>query len=732
MTYRNSLLSLRPSSTPRTNQGADLTTQFDQELPAAAPVFEGHLYLKTDNKQWQWRLFRFDGTCFTCLSTRKVKLPPNTRVDPPANDPQFIYSMPSFTSTSLTSPLLATPTNKSRQHSSTSDVLPLAKYYQLPKWTVNIVNISAVSVLKPLTKKKLTMTTSSSQRCFCVRTFDGKCYVMKAQKQKDLERWLFVLTKMWKFAQAIKQQLLSPQHQQILQQQQTLGEGNDNNNPIQSQDSLTLSQMYQRPRHASLINLRNINYNSIPNVTASPVPCAVPVNDRSPYTNNTFTGYEKRYQHPSLSAEKMECIDAWRQSLGELMASDPQLCISNPPPIKSIPDDDQISVISDMTSVSHRKPPTLGRRVSSSSSSIKRSSQLSSNKVKLRDHQAPPSLKKKRSNDVKNWIEPRKSDKPINTATQSSTPAKSKTTPTLPLIDTYQVSYFQDCKTTARSTSSASLDLNNHHQSNSTSNTSNNQVNDNSGNWISRKNSITKKPNNTNTVMLDRHAKYHSSTRAKQIQIVEGQHLATPQQQFDTILSQNTSTPSPSSSSIRRQSYSPLQQQQSGNSSPPARRSLDSNSLKYPLPSMMAESPLYSLAHVDSNKNDDEISLADLQRSLKRASLQQQHSTGLSTTPSPSSSVKPQRHSYLPPLTAPAIPPVPYTMMNMSRTSLVSSPMYRNDSYNDYDLYSHQQQNRKWKDQYQQDQQPRSWMPSCEQQKVMQQKRSIHLDTAHW
>lgn len=313
MTYQNSLLSLYPPPPVKAlNKGPDVdfTSQFEEELPATAPVFEGHLYLRTDKKQWQWRLFRFDGTSFTCLSTRKVKLPPNTHVDAPPDDQPFRPSLPSsFQATSLTSPLLATPKTKSRQQSTTSATTPLAKYYQLPKWTVDIANISAVSVLKPNNssthKRKLAVVTSSSSqkqaRCFCVRTFDGNCYIMKAHKQKDLERWLFVLTKMWKFAQTMKLQLLSqqPQNEQIIrqqqhqqqqqhsrQQQQQPFHGNiqPHHHPLllqspyhssfvttsstsrlqpQSQDSIPLSRMYQRPRHMSL-EKGNIAEHSLP------------------------------------------------------------------------------------------------------------------------------------------------------------------------------------------------------------------------------------------------------------------------------------------------------------------------------------------------------------------------------------------------------------------------------------------------------------------------------------
>ncbi|KAI7862241.1 hypothetical protein BDF14DRAFT_1736751, partial [Spinellus fusiger] len=228
---------------------SSLLPQYSEEVPVTSLVFEGHLYLRTDKKQWQWRLFRFDGSSFTCLSAKKVKLPPNTLSILP------LESAPAYPDT------------------------PVASYYQLPKFTVTIANISAISLLRKNTKNSTVgkarpaLYSSQASKCFCIRTYDGHCYVMKAQKQKDLERWLFVLTKMWSFT---------------------------------------------HPLHTYPI----------------------------PYK-------EQAAPLVSLSLEKMHWIEEWRKSLAQLIAYDPNITVC-PPPIESIPDDDQVSVYSGMTSVSHK------------------------------------------------------------------------------------------------------------------------------------------------------------------------------------------------------------------------------------------------------------------------------------------------------------------------------------------------------------------------------------------
>ncbi|KAI7897202.1 uncharacterized protein EV154DRAFT_475526 [Mucor mucedo] len=253
-----------------------------QEVPVTAtPIFEGHLSVKRDKRHWQWRLFRFDGSNFTCLSSRKVKLSNETITN---------------------SNLLATPKDKNNRVIQAADENKIEfKYYQSPEWMIDVVDISAISVLK---KKKSTV----PSKCFSIRTFSGQCFILKAQKQKDLERWLFVLTKMWKFTQAVNEQI--------------------------------------------------------------------------------------------------KVIDEWRKSLAELMACDP--CIKQvvtPPPIESIPDDDTMSIFTDITSVSHRQRPNSIKRVKSRSSRKTKSNSISPAHQELPLEDKPvPTLRKRRSDDVRNWM----------------------------------------------------------------------------------------------------------------------------------------------------------------------------------------------------------------------------------------------------------------------------------------------------------------------------------------
>ncbi|RCH77932.1 hypothetical protein CU098_001064, partial [Rhizopus stolonifer] len=137
----------------------------------------GYLYMK-DEHQWLWRLFRFDGSFLICLSPKKIKLAPST---------QFNIRTHPFHSTS---PLLATPKDRKARLSCLKHEC-IASYYQLPKWTIHMKDVSYISILKP--KSLFSMTS----KCFSIRTYDGQCYIMKANKQQDLERWIFVLSKMW-------------------------------------------------------------------------------------------------------------------------------------------------------------------------------------------------------------------------------------------------------------------------------------------------------------------------------------------------------------------------------------------------------------------------------------------------------------------------------------------------------------------------------------------------------
>ncbi|KAI8367319.1 hypothetical protein BD560DRAFT_399884 [Blakeslea trispora] len=263
------------------------------EIPVTTtPIFEGHLYIRNQKKQWLWRLFRFDGCYLTCLSKRKVK---------DNNTPNPLFSTPKQ---------LTVEDNKEQK----------IKYYQLPEWTVDISRIISISVLK---RKN----SSQPSKCFSIRSME-RVVVLKAHKQKDLERWLFVLTKMWHFAQ------LQPQE---------FDEDEEDNIPL------------------------------------------------------------VQIKHPNLSQEKLKTIEAWCTSLAELIANNPSI---KPPPIEPIPDDDATSAFTDMTSVSNRH--RIKRRASSRRSSKRAVLVPHSFQEMPLQTKSPQKLKKRRSDDVRNWMDRKK------------------------------------------------------------------------------------------------------------------------------------------------------------------------------------------------------------------------------------------------------------------------------------------------------------------------------------
>lgn len=352
---------------------ANTSSSYQEEIPiTSTPIFEGHLYIRTVKKQWQWRLFRFDGSNFTCLSSKRVKVLP-----------QSVQNTSSL--------LLMTPKDKEKRI--IKDEKLELKYYQLPEWTIDITNISSISILK---RKK--HSNSNVSKCFSIRTFDSNQFILKAQKQKDLERWLFVLTKMWKFTQTIQDHLnqyySTPTPPQLVQQQ--LEETVDDNTPLA-------------------------------------------------HTMNT----------KPLSNEKIQVIEEWRKSLAELMANDPTIRITTPPPIEPIPDDDTMSIFTDMTSVSKRPKNSIKRRTSkrstttsrslrrNKSNSVSPSTNNNNNNNKESSLEGRPLLKKKRSDDVRNWMNDKRKLSHIQIEPSST---QNKHCSTSPEIVQY-MNFFQDALT---------------------------------------------------------------------------------------------------------------------------------------------------------------------------------------------------------------------------------------------------------------------------------------------
>ncbi|KAI8825918.1 uncharacterized protein EV422DRAFT_616946 [Fimicolochytrium jonesii] len=181
---------------------------------ALAPIFSGYLYKLGRNKRWQWRLLRFDGQLLTCLSNKKGKFPMDS-VSPTA--PTYISGDNGDVIPLPHSPLLA---DSSRDF---GEPRTGNQRVHVPKWTIHISSIASISLIKqtkngrkyanasmpevvPTTSPAVTDPEANppkwygTTRVFVIRTMEGRNYVLRAKRNEDLERWLFVLLGMWRLA----------------------------------------------------------------------------------------------------------------------------------------------------------------------------------------------------------------------------------------------------------------------------------------------------------------------------------------------------------------------------------------------------------------------------------------------------------------------------------------------------------------------------------------------------
>lgn len=277
-----------------------------KEVPATVPVYEGYLYWYSDKKKWKWRLFRFDGLSFICLSSRKVKLPRDTPIellgdhedddDPIRDDPKPALSP--------TSPLLATP-EKYPHAPYTDNSLVMASHYQLPSWSVNLLQVTSISLLtttphndKPISRFQQQQQQQHQQRqqssnCFCIRTLDEKCFILKARKHKDLDRWLFILTKAWDWTRNQRQR----QEEYRLYHQETKCPSLPPQLP---------------PLNISCFDKSNGPPTPPPHFSPPPPPSPLQQQQQQQIQQDQ---YDIRYTNAILSPEKEKWIDEWRDSV---------------------------------------------------------------------------------------------------------------------------------------------------------------------------------------------------------------------------------------------------------------------------------------------------------------------------------------------------------------------------------------------------------------------------------
>ncbi|CAO3608105.1 unnamed protein product [Cunninghamella echinulata] len=310
-----------------------------EEFPITIPpIFEGYLYWYSDTNKWKSKLFRFDGSSFICLSANKIKLPRNTPIE------YVLDSTTADISSLVTSPLLATPIQLSSNNNNNNNNIIMAKYYQLPLFSIKLIQVTSITLIK-INNKPST--------CFCIHMDTKQKYLFKAKNQKDLDQWLFRRKRKKKKEK----------------------EKEKEKDYIPSSSSLPLLINHPQYQNSSL-------HLSPPPI---PPPHQQQQQQQQKENNNNNNEYEERYTTSILSPEKEKWIEDWRKSLhlGDLLSSSNSSSFSSQMDIHEKQYQQQTY---DNVSLSH------------SQHELKHSSMT----IQLSDHHCP--IKKKRSDEVKNWL----------------------------------------------------------------------------------------------------------------------------------------------------------------------------------------------------------------------------------------------------------------------------------------------------------------------------------------
>ncbi|ORX60541.1 hypothetical protein DM01DRAFT_1332688 [Hesseltinella vesiculosa] len=359
------------------------------EIPANIPVYEGELYYYTADGKWKQHLFRFDGVSLFCLGQRKIKLPYKMPID--VTDHQQPTSHHS-----LTSPLLATP---KKSYSESTRTAAIATHYQLPVWSLQLAHVKAISVL----------TTKDKTPCCSLRT-DDATHILKASKKKELDRWLFVLTKAWQWTRLTLNLPNGPTPAAATPP------------PLAMPPTTTNNPSFYRPSLQERAPFYQ-TYTPPTSFERAPPPLSVhrPPPTPPPHRYPTLQSSAPKDRHPPslqvLSTEKEKWINEWRACLEPMDAEASQLkrhTIGVPPASGELPLND----VQDATLL--LSPPWI-----------------------------KPLVKKKRSDEIKNWMntshrssleEPTDLHKPL-----------SHHEPTIPNVnaqDELNIQFFQDVATT--------------------------------------------------------------------------------------------------------------------------------------------------------------------------------------------------------------------------------------------------------------------------------------------
>ncbi|KAF9550823.1 hypothetical protein EC957_011370 [Mortierella hygrophila] len=155
-----------PAALPKSDRLAQRGPRPGQDsgsLPC--PLYNGHLLKLGSNDRWQSRLFTFDGSVLICVGKK-----PKARV---------IMTYDPYVSSPFQSPSChPRPLNPNT------------------KWYIEIASITAIKLL-PVTKIHKCFPYSDTSKELSIQTNDGRSMTLRASKDVELERWYFVLSKVW-------------------------------------------------------------------------------------------------------------------------------------------------------------------------------------------------------------------------------------------------------------------------------------------------------------------------------------------------------------------------------------------------------------------------------------------------------------------------------------------------------------------------------------------------------
>ncbi|KAF9129205.1 hypothetical protein BG015_004229, partial [Linnemannia schmuckeri] len=155
-----------PTVLPKSDRPAQWGPRPGQDsgsLPCS--FYSGHLLKLGSNDRWQSRLFTFDGSVLICVG-KKPKAPVIMTYDPYVSSP---FQSPSC------HPRPLNPNTK---------------------WYIEIASITVIKLL-PVTKTHRCFPYSDTSKELSIQTNDGRSMTLRASKDVELERWYFVLSKIW-------------------------------------------------------------------------------------------------------------------------------------------------------------------------------------------------------------------------------------------------------------------------------------------------------------------------------------------------------------------------------------------------------------------------------------------------------------------------------------------------------------------------------------------------------